>query len=271
MNKEVKNFIRMLKERGWHIERRTGSGHIKMAYGPGGSTILPLTPSDHRWLLNAQSDCGAVEKKYGPYIKKKKVNGSVGLDYQKPEESPMELVKPNTPVPSEPIIQIRTVVKNLTNKSFVISMLEKRRDEILAIIGPHLQLFEEWGEVKQALTDLTGEAIVSWKGQDMKSVTAKIQHETPEPTVVHTRMKIEDVYKFIRDTVIANNNEMKFDDLCDWATQVKGIQASQSQSVKTKLILYINQFNDKYPGNATLSLWPENTRSYESVRYKPQI
>ena len=61
-NKEVRKLVREMEERGWVVVRFTGTGHIKMKFTNGGTTIFPVTPSDGRWLKNKHAEVKRIEE-----------------------------------------------------------------------------------------------------------------------------------------------------------------------------------------------------------------
>lgn len=62
MRREVRDFMRDLERKGWHILRHTGTGHIKMQSPTGATTIFPATPSDGRWIKNKRAEIRRLER-----------------------------------------------------------------------------------------------------------------------------------------------------------------------------------------------------------------
>lgn len=284
MNREVKEFIRELNKRGWFIDRLTGSGHIKIIYPPGGSYILPMTPSDRRWLLNAQGDIRKIEIEYGPYKKPEKLqetlyNGKRGLDYNKPEEQPMKLAVIETPIinSSQQIIPLeRTSFMSMPNKNLMVSLLKKRRDELMDKLAPYTDIILELEQVAESIKSLTGEITTIGKHiSSIKTDGEKIKDFMGEKPVTKTdRYKLKDVYKLIVDVIKAHNNEMAVSELSAWMQNIHGIQPTNTQTVATKLIQYIKIFNNTNQGKACLSLYPEKelnakrVKEYTSIKFK---
>lgn len=61
-HKEVRDMVKLMKKRGWYIDRFTGHDHIKMAHPRGWTTILPGTPSDRKWVVNKLAELDRLER-----------------------------------------------------------------------------------------------------------------------------------------------------------------------------------------------------------------
>lgn len=62
MCKESKQVIKELESRGWVFVRYTGTGHMKLRFKNGATTIVPKTPSDSRWLKNKWAEVKRCEE-----------------------------------------------------------------------------------------------------------------------------------------------------------------------------------------------------------------
>jgi len=60
-NKEVRQLIRELEQKGWVFVRMCGTGHFKMRHPSGGITIIPNSPSDGRWIKNKRAEIRRIE------------------------------------------------------------------------------------------------------------------------------------------------------------------------------------------------------------------
>lgn len=63
-NREVRELLKTMRERGWEFVRKCGSGHTLMRWPMNGLyTTVSNSPSDHRWLENKWSDIRKTEAK----------------------------------------------------------------------------------------------------------------------------------------------------------------------------------------------------------------
>lgn len=59
---EAAELAQELVDRGWQIDRITGSGHLKLSYPPtGGSLVMARSPSDHRATRNTRARARRIE------------------------------------------------------------------------------------------------------------------------------------------------------------------------------------------------------------------
>lgn len=56
LSKEVRKLISWAEANGWHVARRTGTGHLLLRHQSGVSVTMSATPSDSRSLNNARAD-----------------------------------------------------------------------------------------------------------------------------------------------------------------------------------------------------------------------
>jgi predicted RNA binding protein YcfA (HicA-like mRNA interferase family)/cell fate (sporulation/competence/biofilm development) regulator YmcA (YheA/YmcA/DUF963 family) len=270
MHRDVKDFIRFLKGRGWTLERKTGSGHIKMTYARGGHTILPMTPSDNRWLLNAQSDARKVEQQYGPWVPpKKEAPSDRGLNFQKQtwEETDMKLKTfaelPRVVEPEQMKITTPAHIntKAIPNNNLIMNLLQKRKSELLEIVSPHLEAFKEFQQIEEILTQYSSSRTVEEKVQEFKQIR--------KPTVSAKRFKLKEFYQLVRDVVKTHNGEINIKELSAWMEDVHGVKGSANETVRGKIVRNLHKYNEENPGRGDLVLSPipsEGMRpKYDSV------
>jgi predicted RNA binding protein YcfA (HicA-like mRNA interferase family) len=307
MRKEVKQFIRELQGRGWFFVRDGGSGHIVMRYKPGGQTVLPRTPSDHRWLENSWRDVKRVEAKYGPYkMPEKKGNGEVrGLDYVAPEVSPMkgvvrpeEYVKvevPKTDVSKKFVVSDRSRINPIQtkednfmsglDKDIIIQTLEVRFKELQEKLGEdQLVLFREYVRIEKALADLgrskipDEEKIVEFAARVGVFEGQKLAVKKLDGTVIKEkpRIKSEEFYAAVVELVTGNNGKMSLTDIVEWLGEMKGWefggqrQGEHIKSPSSDLSERIQLYNKNNPAQIKVVLGPQGGRGfkYEYVKLK---
>lgn len=268
MNKQVKRFIRMLQERGWYLYRKGGSGHIIMRYRPGGQLAFPSTPSDHRWILNAQAEARHLEEKFGPWVPpiREHAGKEIGLDYKKPEIEyrPPVLKKPemiiNLPV-ATPIREIN--VGNL-DKEIIIQTLQFRFNQIRNEVEPLLVKFEEYKRLEKTLKDLGRIEI-----PDEEKILEKIEKKK---TFTKSReIRILDLVKDIKEIILSHNGRIAVLELLEWLSNVKGYDFTtyKDTAPRSNLVQRIMAFNKEHPEQQTLFLEkPAGTKSYEYVEYR---
>lgn len=284
MNKEVKQFVRMLKDRGWKLERRCGSGHLKMGYEGvkcAGSFIIAATPSDRRWLLNAQGDARRVEEKCGECVSIVRDGGVVGkyagkkaLDYSAPG-----LVNHSAPIEITHVEKEEKIMNN-PDREFIIELLRKRQREILEVLGPHMGLFDELKKCEENLMRMGGnDAELPADEVKIKKYLEKKEAVLPAP--VNKRYSVEEFYGMMLEVVRAESGG--FSDgivplgrIATWLEEVHGVVRNGAEPVRCRVTRQIKLYNDKYAGDrdgtGRLELWPakvggdRKSKPYEGVR-----